>query len=149
MQTIVPIAICCILPIACTFIVFFYTNKILANKMNLLSKALESGIDIDAQGLMESLETKKKKSIKERLISKLIWGVIMLILGIAAFVCLALDFELSSKVFIYSGIAGTSVGTALVIAYFVGRKMLAEEIEAETMMFKERAKSVQNKNIAQ
>ncbi len=138
---IISVAICCLLPIASTFIVFFYSNKIMANKMNLLSKAIDSGVDIDAQGLMESLESKKKKTIKERLINKLIWGIILLILGIAAFICLALDLNMPDEGFIYTGIAGTAIGTALVIAYFVGRKLLASEIKAETMVFEERAKN--------
>ncbi len=138
---IISIAICCILPIASIFIIFFYLDKIAANKMNLLSKAIESGVDIDPQGLMESLESKKKKNTttKERLINKLIWGIILFILGASAFVCVAFDLNIPAEVFIYSGIAGTAVGTGLIVAYFVGKKLLATEIEAETKMFAEKA----------
>lgn len=134
---IISIAICCILPIASTFIVFFYSDKIAANKMNMLSKAIECGVDIDPQGLLESLESKKKKNrtIKERLINKLIWGIILFILGASAFVCVAFDLNIPGEVFIYPGIAGTAVGTALIVSYFVGKKLLASEIEAETKMF--------------
>lgn len=141
MEIIIPIAICCVLPIASTFIVFFYTNKMAENKMNLLSKAIESGVEIDPQGLMESLGSKKKKNttIKERLINKLIWGIILFILGAAAFVCVAFDLNIPAEVFIYPGIAGTAVGTGLIVSYFVGKKLLASEIEAETKMFAEKA----------
>lgn len=130
---IIPIVLGGIMPVVIVFINFFYGNKTAANKMNLLAKAIESGVDIDPTVLMESLESKKEKNttIKERLINKLVSGIILFLLGIASFICLAVRI-LSAKWCIYVGIAGVAVGAAFIVAYFVGRKLLASEIEAET-----------------
>ncbi len=132
-EVIIVISVSVILPIAVVFIIFFYSNKTAASKMKLLEKAIESGVDIDPAALMESLETKKKRSrtIKDRLIGKLVWGTMLLVFGVAAFLCFLFGL-LNGRWCIYAGIVGISVGTALIVAYSVGRKMLEKEAVTET-----------------
>lgn len=141
----IPLGVCCVLPIATTFIIFFYMNKMTESKTNLLSKAIESGTAIDPQALLESLKSKKIKvtTIKERLINRLIWGVIAFVLGITAFVCLVFDVSklIPDDALMIPGIIGIAAGTALFVSYFVGKNLLATEIEAETKMYSEKAKS--------
>ena len=136
MQSIlIPIFVCVVLPVSIVFIVFFYLNKISANKMNLLSKAIENGVDIDSKALIDALETRKKssKTVKAGLINKLIWGIILLVCGVSV-----LGMAMFGRFDIYDegvvGIICLAVGLALVVSYIVGKKMLQPEIEAETRM---------------
>ena len=94
---------------------------------------LEKNPDMDVEQWLEKLSP-KEKLLKEKLISKLQWGIVCLIAGIGII-----------GVSIYGGvnkIGGTdigialgggilAVGIALVASFFVGKKFLAKEIEAE------------------
>lgn len=131
----IPIFVCVVLPVSIVFIVFFYLNKISANKMNLLSKAIENGVDIDSKALIDALETRKKssKTVKADLINKLICGIILLVCGVF-FLGMAVfgRFDIYGKGVI--GIVCLAGGLGLFVSYFVGKKMLQPEIEAETRM---------------
>jgi len=132
-DVIVPIFVCVVLPVSIVFIVFYYSSKVSKEKINLLSKAIESGVEMDPEQLMAALETKKKspKTIKKSLVEKLTGGIMLLILGIAAFASICFDvFDLDIAMAVGSVCAATGIG--LVISYFVGKKLLAREIEAES-----------------
>ncbi|MCM1178025.1 MAG: DUF6249 domain-containing protein [Clostridium sp.] len=128
----IPIVVCGVLPMVIVFIVFFYDSKTAANKMKVLEKVIESGADIDPTVLMESLGKKKNpKTIKERLLNYLFCGIFILIVGIATVVGFLLDVIQSNEILMVGAVCA-AVGVAFIVAYFVGKKMLAEEIQAET-----------------
>ena len=109
-ELLVPIACGCILPI-----VAIWLNP-----------------EMDIEELLKKI-TPKPKLLKERLLSKLHWGCLTLLLGIGM-----LGGELYLKLFTNSsspmGIAGIvllAVGVACLTSYHMGKKMLAKEIEAE------------------
>ena len=69
-----------------------------------------------------------------KLIRKLIKGIICAIIGLALIICTQLDvFEGVAGIemmFIIGGVL-IAIGTAYTVAFYVGRKYLAPEIEAE------------------
>ena len=127
-----PICICVVLPIMIVWLGTRSSVKKNEQKMNVLMKAIENGVDIDPALLVN--ETKSSVSTKIQLIKKLTAGVICSIIGIAVIVCTQLEA--------FDGVAGLemlyiiggvliAVGVANIVAFFVGRRYLAPEIEAE------------------
>ena len=84
---------------------------------------------------MAAKSTKKRKSTKERLLNRLICGCTASItgVGLTAFgivLWMTLENDTYAPLLICGGIS-LAVGIALFIGFFVGRKMLEKEIEAE------------------
>lgn len=108
------------------------TNK----RQEILMAVLEKNPDMDVEQWLDKLAP-KKKLLKEKLLNKLIWGIICLIIGIciiAASIYGAIAFPGRKDETIASSIFGggiLAVGIALVASFFVGKKFLAKEIEAE------------------
>ena len=109
------------------------TNK----KTEIMLKAIESGATIDADFFKDT--QKKQRSTKERLLNRLIWGCATSILGVGLAVLGIVQWvnwngTSSNESFVvplvFAGIS-LAIGIALFIGFFVGRKMLAKEMEAE------------------
>ena len=123
-----PIILCgCVLPI---IFIWMETRR----KMN--------DPDMDVEELLKKISP-KKKLLKEKLLSKLLWGCITTISGIGLIgfgiflintiskdtqkIHMADDVQTA----IAFGVILLAIGAAFIINYGVGRKMLAKEIEAE------------------
>jgi phosphate/sulfate permease len=79
-----------------------------------------------------------RPSIKERLLDKLLYGCIFTLFGAGIYVALAMFGlvidEVNADMFIglsFVAVPSLGVGLAFLINYFVGRKVLKQEIEAE------------------
>lgn len=138
-----PVIVCgCVLPIV--FIWLETRRKIneSRDRMQIITTAIEKHPDMDVEELMQKISP-KKKSLKEKLLSKLLWGCITTILGIGLIgfgiflintiskdtqkIHMADDVQTA----IAFGVILLGVGIAFLINYFVGKKMLAKELEAE------------------
>ena len=132
----VPIAVVCVMPI---MIVWFMVRK----KMNetntrtqIVLAAIEKTPDMDLEELMEKISP-KKKLLKEKLLTKLLWGSIIAFLGIALigyciFQGIAGGMNTSDlQQFSLYGAVLLGIGIAFLINYHIGKKMLAKEMEAE------------------
>lgn len=95
--------------------------------------ALEKNPDVNVAEWLDKLASENKgKLLKEKLMTKLTWGIICLILGIGTIiygVCFSL---VSSMPTFLCGGALLAVGIALLVSFFFGKKFLAKEIEAES-----------------
>ena len=131
----VPIACGCVLPI---MIVWFFIRK----KMNDTNKrteivlaAIEKNPDMDIEELMKKL-TPKPKLLKEKLLAKLLWGSLATLLGIGMIGChfyISLSTNSTSPCG-FIGLVLLPIGIAFLISYFMGKKILAKEIEAEEQL---------------
>lgn len=137
-QLLVPIAICCVLPIMIVWL--NNRRRIIENnsRTQIVLAAMEKNSDVDIEQLLKKMApTQKKKLLKEKLLAKLLWGCITLLLGVGlAIFCLCTSFGggMSPSNLWFSGFMSTimiAVGIAFLINYFIGKKMLAKEIEAE------------------
>ena len=138
-----PIILCgCVLPI----IFIWMETRRKMNETNtrtqIVTAALEKNPDMDVEELLKKISP-KKKLLKEKLLSKLLWGCITSIIGVGLIgfgiflinkisnntqkIYMADDVETA----IAFGVILLAVGAAFIINYGVGRKMLAKEIEAE------------------
>ena len=125
---IVAIAVCVILPVLIVWFAMRARQHEVNRKAEILIKAMEAGIPIDQELLKPS---KKTRGIKQGLLDKLTGACVMSAMGIAL---LLLHFFVPGS--LLSGYAGIgclfiAIGIALFVGYFVGKKMLAKEIEAE------------------
>lgn len=106
------------------------------NRAQLLLTALEKNPDMDMSELVNKMTpAPKEKLLKEKLLTKLLWGCILTGIGIALFV-----LALYILIYMHKDLAGMflliggfpfATGVAFLINYFLGKKMLAKEMEAE------------------
>lgn len=120
-----------VLPI---IIIWLFTRKQIneTNKRTeIIMSALEKNPEVNVAEWLDKLASENKgKLLKEKLMTKLTWGIICLILGIGTIVYGACSsFASSMPTF---GGALLAVGIALLVSFFFGKKFLAKEIEAES-----------------
>lgn len=123
-----------VLPI---IIIWLFTRKQIneTNKRTeIIMSALEKNPDVNVAEWLDKLASENKgKLLKEKLMTKLTWGIICLILGIGTIVYGACSsFASSMPTMPTFGGALLAVGTALLVSFFFGKKFLAKEIEAES-----------------
>lgn len=136
---IVPIGICVVLPVMLVWLVTRVRRNEIEKKTEVMLKAIESGATIDSDLFKEA--PKKRKSTKERLLNRLICGCAASIIGAALTAIgiipwMTLEDDTYAPLLIFGGIS-LAVGIALFIGFFVGRKMLAKEMEAEEKSLKQ------------
>lgn len=136
----------CVLPI---MVVWFMVRESI-NKTNqrtqIVLAALEKNPDIDIEELMKKISP-KKKLLKEKLLSKLLWGGIIAFLGIALLgYCIVQGYvggmpKAALQQFSLFGAVLLGIGIAFLINYYVGRKLLAKEINAEEKLLVSQAEN--------
>ena len=131
----VPIACGCVLPIMIVWLAIRKEMNETNQRTQIVLAAIEKNPDMDIEELMKKISP-KPRLLKEKLLSKLLWGSLTTLLGIGL-----IGGELYLSIFTSSsspmGIAGIvllPVGIAFLISYYMGRKMLAKEIEAEEQL---------------
>jgi hypothetical protein len=132
METFVPIFICVVLPVAIVWIVSHYRRLATERKAEVMLKAIESGTPVDPEFFKP---VKKAQSIKEKLLERLNGACITGLMG-AAFLIISwvfpgANFVVPATLLPVAGAVMLAIGIGLLIVYFVGKKMLAKEIEAE------------------
>ena len=137
----IPIGICVVLPVMIVWLVMRRRQHEMDRKTEVMLKAIEAGAKIDAgffTGHQEAL------TIKERLLKRLtsacvtfLLGLFMLVGGVIFGNGMGWDI-VDGPGFIMAVPGGVllAIGIALFIVYFVGKKMLAKEIEAEERSIK-------------
>lgn len=133
---VVPIAFGCILPIVMMWLGVRQRKNETNARTQIVMAAIEKNPDMDIEELMKKI-TPKGKMLKEKLLTKLLWGFITSLLGIGLIV-LAIYLKSSGTgiesdflTAISFGLILLAIGAAFIINYGVGKKMLAKEIEAE------------------
>lgn len=104
------------------------TNK----RAEVVLAALEKGSGEMPEELIKSLN-KPQKSIKEQLLGKLLWGLSFTIFGAVLLVAKIVRYNAGNtdEMISLGGIALLALGIGYLVYYFVGRRMLSKEIEAE------------------
>ena len=135
-EILVPIACGCILPIAIIWLIVRRRMNETNSRTQIAMAAIEKNPDIDIEELLKKV-SKGGKLLKEKLLTKLLWGTLASLLGIGLIGTGAWMGYVGGSVpdDIYAvvcfGLIALGVGIAFMINYFVGKKMLAKEIEAE------------------
>ena len=133
----IPVIACgCVLPIIIIWLIIRKEMNESKDRTQIITTAIEKNPEMDIEELMKKMSP-KQKLLKEKLLSKLLWGCITSIVGIGLIIFgifltkqeihIAEDVQTS----IGFGVVLLAIGGAFIINYGVGKKMLAKEIEAE------------------
>ena len=135
-QLLVPIGVAVVLPIAIVAIVFKSALASERNRKEIILAALEKNPNLNVEDLVKRMK-KSEKLIKEKLLAKLQLGCLCCLMGVA-FMVLYFFLGVQNESFItVIGAALIAIGIAFLVSYFVGRRMLAQEMEAEQQNMKQ------------
>lgn len=135
-EILVPIACGCVLPIVAILSGVRKKMNETNQRTQIVLAAIEKNPDMDVEELMKKI-SRNGKLLKEKLLTKLLWGCLATLLGIGLVVfgiylganhLGGTDDPMTAVCF---GLAALGVGIAFLVNYGVGKKMLAKEIEAE------------------
>ncbi len=106
-------------------------------KRDIILTALEKNPNLDTGELIKSFQT-GSSTLKERLLKKLLWGIIFTFAGLLGLAMLLIativggeaNKDVYAPVILFAAPA-LAVGISFLLNYFIGKKMLAKEIEAE------------------
>lgn len=125
-----PVCVAFILPVAIVLVVNLTKKAKYEKKFSFLEKCVENGVEINSDLLLD--EGKKslssKATLKTMLLNRLAGGVCFTLLGLSFLIGNIFSQETDLPKF---AIAITAVGVGLLVWYFVGKKMLAEDIKDE------------------
>lgn len=128
------IFICVLLPIVIVWICAAYRRKKVADKAAVLMKALEAGVPCDVDCFIQDKKAMKRKAdasknVKTKMHDHIQTGLTMLAIGGAFIVWYVLD---GSNFELFVGAMLALMGAGFTASGFIGRKMFADEIAAET-----------------
>lgn len=124
-DTMVPICICVVLPIAVLLIVFYNKRKKEAARMAIIDKLIDKGEDVSE---FIAAEKKVTETPSRRGSQMLIWGMILLVGGLLVSVCIfILDFrsgfkDLNSITGYMLGLIPAGIGAALLLSSHILHK---------------------------
>ena len=122
----IPLGCGCVLPIVAIWLGVRQHMNETNKRTQIVLAAIEKNPDMDIEELMKKISP-KKKLLKEKLLSKLLWGSLTTLLGVGF---IGFGFYLNTN-----NLGGTDDPMTSFCAGFVllsvGKKMLAKEIEAE------------------
>ena len=132
----VPIGICVVLPVSIVML-YLRARKHETNKRTeILLAAIEKNAEIDVEDFLAKM-TPPKKSIKQMLLTKLMWGSIITAIGAGAMgftiyadVMGEMPVRYLHNCYLFSALI-LLVGVAILIVFFVSKKILAKELQAE------------------
>lgn len=126
----IPLGVCVILPIMIVWLVTRVRQNEINRKAEIMLKALEAGVELDPALFKEKKDDRMKT--KSDLLDKLSGACITSLMGVAFLVAHFLGlFPGWAGYLPLAGVILLAVGIGLFISYFVGKKFLAKEIEAE------------------
>ena len=135
-NALIPIGICVVLPI---IVVRLITRERINRdnmRKDIILAAIEKNTDIDVEEMMKKLNG-PKKLLKEKLMTKLLVGSIMVSFSLFVYVAMIvymfyMGFDKDMFMALsFMAVPSLAIGIAFLINYFIGRKMLSKEMEAE------------------
>ena len=135
-QLLVPIGVAVVLPITIVAIVFKSALASERNRKEIILAALEKNPNLNVEDLVKQMK-KSEKLIKEKLLARLERGCLCCLMGVAFMVLYFFLGVQGEDLIVVVGAALIAIGIAFLISYFVGRRMLAQEMEAEQQNMKQ------------
>lgn len=125
----VSLGVVVVLPVLIVSIIFRSVMAADRNRKEIILAALEKNPNLNVEDLVKRMN-KSEKLIKEKLLARLEHGCLCCLMGVA-FVLLYFFLSVQNEILIIAGAALIAIGIAFLVGYFVGRRMLAQEILAE------------------
>ena len=135
-EILIPIGVAVVLPVAIVAIVFKSALASDRNRKEIILAALEKNPNLDVEDLVKRMK-KSNKLIKEQLLARLERGCLCCLMGVAFMLLYFFLGVQSEDLIVVVGAALIAIGIAFLVSYFVGRRMLAKEMEAEQQNMKQ------------
>lgn len=136
-KTLIPISICAVLPVLVVWLIVRNKLNETNRRAEIMKLAIENNTQqTDLSGLLSSLN-KKEKGVKERLLNHLQLGAMSTALGLALLgAAIWRDYQGGTapenlQNLYLGGAIFLLVGIAVIITFFISKKMLKQEMEAE------------------
>ena len=135
----IPLGCGCVLPIVVIWLGIRQKMNETNQRTQIVLAAIEKNPEMDIEELMKKISP-KKKLLKEKLLSNLLWGSIITFLGVAFIgFCIVQAFvggmpTAALQQFSLFGAVLSGIGIAFLVSYYVGKRMLAKEMEAEEQL---------------
>ena len=134
-ETIVPIGICVVLPIIIVWLIMRRKTNETNKRTEVLLAVIEKNPDLDMEDLIRKMNP-KSKTTKERLMGRLLWGLVFIAIGTSLLLSALYQDNLGGAGPEYFPIYCGSgclllIGISFVAVFFISKRMLAKEIEAE------------------
>ena len=141
MLVIVVIGCCVVLPLMIVWLTNKRKNHEIDKQTEILMAMMEKHPDLDPAEVMKKLNVSSKshKTIKQKLLDNVLTGGFMTLMGLAVLIphLCGMVFFGNKENGIFCGGIMLAVGLAFLIHYFVSKKQLSGEIEAEEKQLKE------------
>lgn len=139
-EVLLPISITVVLPIVMVWLNIKNKKHESDNRTGVLLAAIEKNSDVDIEELMRkmNMQDKSHTSLKERLLKKLLWGSIVTAVGTGLLgYALYMDFQggvatYAMRIWYMSGGVTLLIGLAILLVFFISKRMLAKELEMES-----------------
>ena len=127
----IPIGICVALPISIVYLILKRNIISENNKKEIILAALEKNADVNIEELVKKTSA-PDKLLKEKLLKKLQWGLMTIVLSFGLFIYAIFVGDASElKLYVIGSVVLLAIGVSLLFTYLMGKKMLAKEMEAE------------------
>lgn len=135
----VPLGVAVALPVCIVSINFRSAMAADRNRKEIVLAALEKNPNLNVEDLLKGMKGMKKseKLIKEKLLARLERGCLCCLMGVAFILLYFFCEVIRTDMLLIVGAALIPIGIAFLISYFVGRHMLAKEMEAEQQNMKQ------------
>lgn len=132
-----PVFVVVVLPVSIVLITALTGKYKYNKKIAFFEKCVENGVEINPDLL--GAEPKKTAGLKIKLLNNLMSGVIILLMGVGILIW-SLTRNQINDLFILTSMMAISLGIGMLVWYFVGKKVLAEEIKAEQELLSQQVK---------
>ena len=134
-QALIPLGICVVLPIMSIWLVMRNKTNETNKRTEVLLAAIEKNPDMDMEDFIRKMNP-KTKTTKERLMSRLLWGLVFIAIGASTLLsALYQDYQGGAALDYFPIYSGSGclllIGISFVAVFFISKRMLAKEIEAE------------------
>ena len=135
-EILVTIGCGCVLPIVAIWLGVRRRINETNSRTQIALAAIEKNPEMDIEEILKKV-SRNGKLLKEKLLTKLLWGCLTTLFGVGL---IGFGIYLSANnlggtddpmTAVCFGLIALGVGIAFLINYFIGKKMLAKEIEAE------------------
>ena len=135
-EILVPLGVAVALPVCIVSIIFRSAMAADRNRKEIVLAALEKNPNLSVEDLLKRMK-KSEKLIKEKLLARLERGCLCCLMGVAFILLYFFSVVIRTDMLLIVGVALIPIGIAFLISYFVGRSMLAKEMEAEQQNMKQ------------
>lgn len=135
-EILVPLGVAVALPVCIVSIIFRSAMAADRNRKEIVLAALEKNPNLNVEDLLKGMK-KSEKLIKEKLLARLERGCLCCLMGVAFILLYFFCEPIRTDMLLIVGAALIPIGIAFLISYFVGRHMLAKEMEAEQQNMKQ------------